>query len=167
VNGTISRKNVLSALAGFGLAAAAVRPADASSRGVTGAWKLESFDMLLRGGKKQPRYGSDPVGYLIYTPSGRVSATLQAAHRASLNVPGATPGSETHCEESVTSFLAYAGTYSIRGNRVFHKLETCVFTSLVGTTLEREFDLAGDTLTIKTVPPFIWGNQSILVWRRA
>ncbi len=166
MNGAISRKNVLSALAGFGIAAATVQPA-AASNGVTGAWKLESFDTILPGEKKQPRYGSDPVGYLIYTPSGRVSATLQAAHRATLNVPGRTPGSETHCEESVTTFLAYAGTYWIRGNRVFHKLETCVFTSLVGTTLEREFDLAGDTLTIKTVPPFIWGNQSILVWRRA
>ncbi|PZR56395.1 MAG: hypothetical protein DLM50_08320 [Candidatus Meridianibacter frigidus] len=72
-----------------------------------------------------------------------------------------------HCTESVAPFLAYAGTYEIRGNRVFHKLETCVFTNLVGTTLEREFHLSGDTLTIKTAPPFIWGNQSVLVWHRA
>jgi lipocalin-like protein len=167
VNSTVSRKYMLSGLAGFGALVASAQPVAASaSGGVTGAWKLKSFDMLLEHGLKQPRYGAHPVGYLIYTPSGRVSATLQAAHRAALTPPTGA-ASEPHCSESVTTFLAYAGTYEIRGDRVFHKLETCVFTNLVGTTLERQFVLNGDTLTIKTVPPYIWGNQSVLVWRRA
>jgi hypothetical protein len=42
-----------------------------------------------------------------------------------------------------------------------------VFTNLVGTTLERQFNLVGDTLTIRTLPPEIWGNSNLLVWKRA
>jgi len=52
------------------------------------------------------------------------------------------------------------GAYSIRGNRVFHKVETAVFTNLVGTTLVRDFDLAGDTLTLRTVPPGSGGTKA-------
>jgi hypothetical protein len=63
--------------------------------------------------------------------------------------------------------LAYAGTYHIEGSTVFHHLETSVFTNLVGVTLKRGFQLSGDTLTIRTLPPYIWGTQSKLVWRRS
>ena len=58
-----------------------------------------------------------------------------------------------------------AGT-KIRGNHVFHHVEVSVFTNLVGTTLERAFTLAGDTLTIRTLPPEIWGTSNRLVWKR-
>ncbi|MGB8965709.1 MAG: lipocalin-like domain-containing protein [Candidatus Cybelea sp.] len=69
--------------------------------------------------------------------------------------------------EARQNFLAYARRYEVRGDRVFHHVEVSVFTNLVGTTLERQFKLAGDTLTIRTLPPEIWGNSNLLVWKRA
>jgi hypothetical protein len=37
----------------------------------------------------------------------------------------------------------------------------------MGTTLERQFKIEGDVLTIRTAPPEIWGSSNLLVWKRA
>jgi len=163
----ISRKRILASAASAGLIATLGVPARAAQQSVVGAWKLESFDQLETGGTLKPRFGPNPVGYLIYTATGRMSATLSAAHRAKLIAPDASSSTVEERADALRNFLAYAGTYEIRGNRVFHKVETCIWTNLVGTTLERAFELSGDTLTIRTLPPEIWGNANKLVWRRA
>jgi hypothetical protein len=162
----ISRKALLGGVTSVGLAAATRSIGDAAQSAVVGAWKLESFDERVANGSFKPRFGSNPVGYLIYTASGRVSATLSGIHRRPFS-SGGTPSAAANCNESVHDFLAYAGTYEIKGSTVFHHIETSVFTNLVGVTLKRGFQLRGDTLTIRTLPPYIWGTQSVLVWRRS
>jgi len=163
----ISRRRVLQATASIGVLAGIGGVASAAGEGVVGAWSLESFDEETRDGSMKPRFGPHPVGYLIYTASGRVSATLSAAHRPKLIAPDAASSTVEERSEALRNFLAYAGTYRVRGDHVFHTLETCVFTNLVGTTLERAFRIKGDELTIRTLPPYIWGNASTLLWRRA
>jgi len=133
---------------------------------VVGAWKLESFDERVADGSFKPRFRPNPVGYLIYTSSGRVSATLSGIHRRAFS-SGSSPSAAANCDESVHDFLAYAGRYEIKGSTVFHHIETSVFTNLVGVTLKRGFQLQRDTLVIRTLPPYIWGTQSKLIWRRS
>ena len=169
MNATLSRKHVLGMAGSLGLLAAFGAPAEAavaSSATVTGAWKLESFDVIQAGKAPQPRFGIDPVGYLIYTPSGKMSATLSGIHRPPFVSTTVTPTAESK-GQTLADFLSYAGTYELRGDRVFHRVEVCVFTNIVGTTLERQFKLEGDTLTIRTITPGMWGDNSILVWKRA
>jgi hypothetical protein len=164
-----SRKDVFGLAAAFGAFAATgsgVARA-ASSDGVLGAWKLVSFDVDEGKGAEKPRFGADPIGYLMYTPSGRMSAVLAGIHRPALVPPPKDAETEANCRRAVADFLAYAGTYDIKGDRVFHHVEVSVFTNLIGTTLERQFTLDGDTLTIRTVPPEIWGTSNVLVWKRA
>jgi hypothetical protein len=163
----ISRKRALQGTAAIGLLVGIGGVARAAGEAVVGAWSLESFDEETRDGSWKPRFGPHPVGYLIYTASGRVSATLSAAHRPKLIAPDAASSTVEERSEALRNFLAYAGTYRVHGDRVFHTLETCVFTDLVGTTLQRAFAIRGDELTIRTLPPYIWGNASTLVWRRA
>jgi hypothetical protein len=166
---SLSRKSLLEVAASFGLFAAtggAAAAATATTQGVAGAWKLESFDMLEPGQAPKPRFGANPVGYLIYTPSGRVSAILAGVHRPKFESTSVTASSESQ-GQLLADFLAYAGTYEVRGDRVFHHVEVSVFTNLIGTTLERQFKLEGDTLTIRTITPGMWGNASVLVWKRA
>jgi hypothetical protein len=162
----ISRKVLLGGFTSIGLAAATKSIGNAAQTAVVGAWKLESFDERVADGSFKPRFGANPVGYLIYTASGRVSATLSGIHRRPFT-SGNSPSAAANCGESVHDFLAYAGTYKITGSTVFHHIETSVFTNLVGVTLKRGFELRGDTLTIRTLPPYVWGTQSMLVWRRS
>ena len=162
----ISRKLLLGGAAAVSFAAATSSIGEAAPSKVVGAWRLESFDERVADGSFKPRFGPNPIGYLIYTASGRVSATLSGIHRKPL-VSGSSSSESAHCNESVYDFLAYAGTYKIEGSTVFHHVETSVFTNLVGVTLKRGFDLRGDELRIRTLPPYLWGTQSVLVWRRS
>ena len=165
----VTRKNLLGLAASFGIfSALGAQPASAASNGVIGAWKLVSFDVDEGKGTEKPRFGPAPAGYLMYTENERMAAVLMGTHRASLKPPQSVgaPASGA-CIESVADFLAYAGRYEIKGDRVLHHVEVCVFTNLVGTTLERQFKIAGDTLTIRTVPPEIWGSSNVLVWKKA
>lgn len=160
-----SRKALIGGFAGLAVAGATALPAAAAAPNI-GAWSLERFDKVDAKGRRTPQYGPNPVGYLIYTASGKMSAVLTGSQRPVLT-PAGSARDRSDCTASLVDFLAYAGTYRISGNRVFHHVETSVFTNLIGTTLEREFSIHGDTLSIRTIPPYIWGYQSELVWRRA
>jgi hypothetical protein len=167
----VSRLQLLQGMAytGFTAAAGIAAPARAALPApaeLVGAWQLETFSIDTGDGSAKPRFGPNPVGYLIYTPTGRMSATLMAAHRAKLPAPDGDHASRGDFNESLGNFLSYAGRYEVKGNHVFHHVEVSVFTNLVGTTLERSFTLAGDELTIRTLPPEIWGTSNRLTWRR-
>ena len=96
-----------------------------------------------------------------------MAAVLAGTHRPELKSPSGSAASEAQRSESLLNFLAYAGRYEVRGDRVFHHVAVSVFTNLIGTTLERQFKISGDTLTIRTLPPEIWGSSNVLVWKRA
>ncbi|HEY6325724.1 MAG TPA: lipocalin-like domain-containing protein [Candidatus Cybelea sp.] len=166
---SLSRRGLLEAAASFGvLAAIANVPAVAAEpTGVVGAWSLVSFNVDEGKATQEPRFGPEPVGYLMYTAQARMAAVLGGTHRPELRSPAGTSASETQRSASLRNFLAYAGRYEIRGDRVFHHVEVSVFTDLVGVTLERQFKITGDTLTIRTLPPEIWGSSNVLVWKRA
>ncbi|MBV9333360.1 MAG: lipocalin-like domain-containing protein [Candidatus Eremiobacteraeota bacterium] len=167
---SVSRKNLLEVAASFGLLAAVggVPAARADVReGIVGAWSLVSFDVDEGKGREKARFGPDPVGYLIYSADARMAAVLAGTHRPPLKSPDGAAQSEENRTQALLNFLAYAGRYEVRGDRVFHHVEVSVFTNLMGTTLERQFALRGDTLTIRTLPPEIWNGSNVLVWRRA
>ncbi len=166
---TISRKGLLGIAASFGVLAStgSLSAIAAPGAGVVGAWSLVSFDTDEGKGASKPRFGPDPVGYLIYSADGRMSAVLAGIHRPALSSPSGASATEEQRTQALTNFLAYAGRYDVRGDRVFHHVEVSVFTNLMGTTLERQFTIAGDTLTIRTLPPEIWGSSNVLVWKRA
>jgi hypothetical protein len=164
---TASRKALLGTLATIGLAAGA-RSIGAAGEppGILGAWSLESFVEREKDGEFEPRFGLNPVGYLMYTPSGRVSAVLGAAHRPPFLSPDGQATTNAERQESVHNFLAYAGRYEVHSDHVLHHVESSIFTDLIGVTLKRGYVLDGNTLTITTMPPYIWGTASKLVWRR-
>jgi hypothetical protein len=166
---SVSRKGVLEIATSFGLLAAlgGAAPVPAAAReGIVGAWSLLSFDVDEGKGAATPRFGPDPVGYLIYSADARMAAVLAGTHRPDLKSPSGISASEERRTQALLNFLAYAGRYEVRGDRVFHHVEVSVFTNLMGTTLERQFKIEGDTLTIRTLPPEIWGTSNVLLWKR-
>jgi hypothetical protein len=166
---SISRSGVLGLAASFGIFAAIgnVTASAAPREGVVGAWSLVSFDTDEGSGASKPRFGRDPVGYLLYTADGHMAAVLAGTHRPELKSPSGSSSTEEQRTQSLANFLAYAGRYDVRGDRVFHHVDVSVFTNLMGTTLERQFKIEGDVLTIRTAPPEIWGSSNLLVWKRA
>jgi hypothetical protein len=166
---SFSRKGILGLAASFGVFATIgdVTASAAPREGVVGAWSLVRFDTDEGRGASKPRFGQDPVGYLLYTADGHMAAVLAGTHRPELKSPSGSSSTEEQRTQSLANFLAYAGRYDVRGDRVFHHVEVSVFTNLMGTTLERQFKIEGDELTIRTLPPEIWGSSNILVWKGA
>jgi len=116
---------------------------------LVGAWQLVSWSLEYADGRPSEfPLGRDARGLLLYTPEGRVSATLMGSQ---------SPGS-----------LAYAGRYEVRDDAVYHSIEVATDISLVGLTTTRHIRREDDVLTLSG-PDFRagTGRSQKIVWRRA
>jgi hypothetical protein len=116
---------------------------------LVGAWGLESWSLEYEDGRPSEfPLGLAVRGMLLYTPDGRVSATLMGAGK-----PAAS--------------FAYAGRYDVRGDAVYHSIEISTDPTLVGATTTRHIVREGDVLTLSG-PDFRagTGRSQKIVWRR-
>jgi hypothetical protein len=116
---------------------------------LVGAWGLESWSLEYEDGRPSEfPLGLAVRGMLLYTPDGRVSATLMGVGK-----PAAS--------------FAYAGRYDVRGNAVYHSIEISTDPTLVGVTTTRHIAREGDVLTLSG-PDFRagTGRSQKIVWRR-
>jgi hypothetical protein len=114
-----------------------------------GGWRLENWSFVHDDGRP-PEFpmGADARGYILYTPTGHVSATIMRADR--------------------TACFAYAGRYETDGATLFHSIELSTDPALVGIRSTRHIALEGDRLTLSG-PDFTagTGRSQRIVWRRA
>jgi len=136
---------------------------------VIGTWRLISFAAQdVETGTLTRPWGDAPVGFLTYTPGGRMSAVLTAGQRL------AESGSaEQRTQARAQLFMtqtAYAGTYTLTPDGVVHHVEVASFPDWVGRDQVRYASLDGDTLTIRTPPlprfPDLRQQIFTLTWRR-
>lgn len=116
---------------------------------LVGTWGLESWFLEYEDGRPSEfPLGLAVRGMLLYTPDGRVSATLMATGK-----PAAS--------------FAYAGRYDVRGDAVYHSIEISTDPTLVGVTTTRHIAREGDVLTLSG-PDFSagTGRRQKIVWRR-
>ncbi|WP_196513594.1 lipocalin-like domain-containing protein [Nostoc sp. NZL] len=68
----------------------------------------------------------------------------------------------------LSTFNAYAGTYTLSGNTVTHQIEIASIPNRVGTKLVRTFTLSENRVTLLTPPVFSDGVEQVfeLVWER-
>jgi hypothetical protein len=138
-----------------------------SKESLVGTWKLVSYtETSDKGGVTYP-YGEHPTGFLTYTPDGRVSVIITHEGRKLLSAPpGLAPREETSA--AFISLVAYAGGYSVTGDKVTHHIEAAWAQNLVNTDQVRSVSLEGDRLTLRgglLVNGVMYGNSE-LVWER-
>jgi len=126
----------------------------AADPGVVGVWGLVSLgaEDVQTGTMHQRIWGEHPVGLLIYTAAGHMSAVLTAEGRKPMTGVG-----EKHSEESAQLFATmtgYAGTYNIKGDTVTHHVEVAGDPSWIGKDQVRFAKLENGMLTISTPPMF-------------
>jgi hypothetical protein len=144
--------------------------ADAAASGPTndklvGTWKLVSASSTTKTGERsETPYGPNPVGLLTYTADGRVTALISYGGRKSLSV-GAQQEEQA---EAFKTFLAYAGRYSLNGDKVTHYIEISSIQNYVNKELVRSVKFHGDQITLVTPPTPVNGKvQTVeLIWER-
>ncbi|MEM7556889.1 MAG: lipocalin-like domain-containing protein [Cyanobacteria bacterium P01_A01_bin.84] len=141
-----------------------------------GTWKLISITAISPDGNiNQEAFGSNPVGYITYTPESKMTVIFSKSDRALL--PGNAPSPLTDFIHSVsfeeraiafTTFNAYAGSYTINGNTVTHHVEIASVPNRVGKNLTRTFSLKDNQVTLRTPQSKSDRTPKIfeLVWER-
>jgi hypothetical protein len=133
---------------------------------LVGAWKLVSASSTTSSGERsETPYGPSPVGFLTYTAEGRVTALISYGGRESLTFGG---GTQEEQAEAFKTFLAYAGRYSLSGDKVIHHVEISSIPNYVDKDLIRSVKFEGDRIVLVTPPTRLNGKlQTVeLIWQR-
>ena len=134
---------------------------------LVGTWLLVSNEWLTPDGEVAQRpFGEEPVGQLMYSREGTMSAILVSNDRP----PEARPR-EGSAEERAIAFdkvLAYSGTYEVRGEVVVHHVLASSIPSDTGRDRIRGFKLEDDRLILLATPMIVDGVEQVhrIVWRR-
>ena len=109
---------------------------------------------------------SNPAGFLTYTSDGRVTALISYGGRKSLSARR-----QARCEEQAEAFktfLAYAGRYTLSGDKVTHHVEISSIQNYVDKDLVRSVKFQGDQIILVTPPTRVNGKMQTfeLIWQR-
>jgi hypothetical protein len=137
-----------------------------------GVWELLSIRETLPDGSERdrPEFGRDPVGLLIYTPSGHVSVHFMRRDRTAWEDEES--AGETERAAALAGYGGYAGRFTVGAEDgrpfVLHRVEVAVIPNRVGRNLKRFCSFEEDRLTLQPEP--VERNGSVirrsLTWRR-
>lgn len=106
-----------------------------------GNWKLISWVQEFQdGGESRPEYGKYPIGYLIFTPEGRMMAVLEGEGRKS-------PTNDQERLLLFRTFVAYTGKYYLEGDKWTTKVDAAWHPDRRGTDQVRFFKIEGASST--------------------
>ena len=133
-----------------------------------GRWRLIAWSTRADDGTVTHPFGENPVGSLVYTPGGWMSAMLAAGERSPMSGADLLGGSESERALAFSTFIAYAGTYDVDRDDVVHRVTTSLFPNWVGGVQRRTAELAGDELLLRTAPLEVLGRVTVseLRWVR-
>jgi hypothetical protein len=119
-----------------------------TAKDILGGWRLVSWSFVYDD-RRPDEYpmGPDAKGFILYTPTGEVSATIMRADKS-------------EC-------FAYAGLFEVKDGAVFHAIEVSTSPGLVGFRSTRHIALDGSRLTLSG-PDFQagTGRTQKIVWAR-
>lgn len=139
-----------------------------SQDSVVGTWRLVSASASTADGRLiDAPFGLNPSGLVTYTPEGRMTTMISHGGRKPLSGNRiSSPASER--AEAFATFFAYAGRYSVSGDKVTHHVEISSVQNWVNTDMVRVVKFEGDRITLRTPPLSVGGTiqTTDLVWER-
>jgi hypothetical protein len=136
---------------------------------LVGTWKLVSASSTTSGGEhREAPYGHGPVGFLTYTSDGRMSSVISYGGRKPLSFGRAGLALQEEQAEAFRTFLAYAGCYTLSGDKVTHHVEVSSIQNYANRDLVRSVKFEGDRIALLTPPTPVNGEiQTVeLIWQR-
>jgi hypothetical protein len=157
---------ILLAIVATGIPAGAQNP---NPSPIVGTWRVVSFEREVVETKAVSQgFGGNAMGFVTFTPDGRMMLMIIDATRKPPAQPTATDAEAVRLYRTMN---AYAGTYRIQGNEIITHVEISSQQTLTGNDQTRSFKLDGNRLTTMT-PPLASGflnNQTTVttvVWER-
>ncbi|MBZ5604507.1 MAG: lipocalin-like domain-containing protein [Acidobacteriia bacterium] len=129
-----------------------------------GTWTLQTAWSIAADGSRTPMWGERPIGFLTYTPEGRMVALLGDSERKRLSGDRQNAPLEERAE-ALAKFLAYAGPFTIEGDKIIHHVDIASYQNYVGTRQVRYARMEGNRLTL-TVRRGDGTASGVLTWER-
>jgi lipocalin-like protein len=109
-----------------------------------GTWRMLSSENELQStGERIPNYGKNPIGYIIFTPEGRMMAFLEREGRK-------VPKTDEERAAAFQSMIAYSGIYRVEGDKWITKVDAAWNPAWNGTDQIRFFKVEGERLHVIT-----------------
>lgn len=137
-----------------------------------GGWLVESFvETDVEKGTESYPFGRSPLGSIVYTRTGLMSAQLQAEGRSPFKGGDVFRGEPQEYVAAGQSYLAYSGEYSVdeATSRVFHDVKVSFFPNWVGMRQVRVIDFDGDRMRFSFEKPIRSNGTlkySTVTWKR-
>jgi Lipocalin-like domain len=136
---------------------------------LTGTWSLVAWRRIAGDGHVSYPLGEDARGLLSYTDNGRMTVQISGAKRAEQDTGDPLGGDQGARARAYSTYLAYYGTYEVRGQQVVHRIEASLYQNWAGETQVRRYTLDSGQLVLRT-PPMRLGDGSAVVnelaWER-
>ena len=142
-----------------------------SKADLVGTWKLVSLTETTKKGEVRAAYSwQNPAGLLTYTADGRMMAITTKGGRKPLSVSDNIGAPAEERAEAFATMTAYAGSYTLNGNKVTHHIEVSSMPNAVNTDQVRVItNLKGNSLSLRTLT-MVNASAEIayreLVWER-
>src|SRR5208283_2948784 len=120
---------------------------------ILGAWSLVSATVLFGDGSRRDAFGPSPVGFLIYSPDGYMSAYLEHANRPRFESDDISRATVVERADAAAAALAYCGPYSVdeATQTLTHNVVVSLFPNWIGTSQKREAHFDGGQLILTSV----------------
>jgi len=132
---------------------------------IVGAWRIVAVYNEVKGVKKH-FYGENPVGLVIYDPSGYVCAFLSKAELPKFAANNRLKGTDSEYRQVMQGMIAQFGTYTVEGDTVVVKWTASSYPNRAGRTERRVFKVTGDEMTAVN-PTAASGGTSYVHYVRA
>jgi hypothetical protein len=135
---------------------------------VVGVWTLLSVEFRASTGRMSHPFGPEPIGLLMVTKDGHLALQVMDPHRDSLPSGDALGATAAERANAMQGFSAYSGTWKIHENRMTIRVRTSLFPNWVGHELQRDVELKGDILQMKSTSILAGGEEvaSTVRWKR-
>jgi len=136
---------------------------------LVGTWRLVSFFTPDGNGGMRDYWSDQPLGQLIYTPDGRVSAQVYDRRRPRLETAWERANASA-AQVAFTAMASYYGTYRIDAahHTVTHIVEGAMSPDWIGTKLVRGYRFVGPDRIELRVPAAdeSTNGEAVLIWDR-
>jgi hypothetical protein len=139
---------------------------------LVGAWALSTFvERDIETGVENHPFGKRPLGLILYTPDGYVSAQLQRSERPAFADGDILRATGEEYAAAGSSYIAYSGRFFVDEGKksLSHEMAVSFFPNWFGQRQMRLVEVNGETLRLSTDgPQRVNGalKTATLTWRR-
>jgi hypothetical protein len=140
---------------------------------LVGTWKLESYiEVAVDSGEVREPMGEQPIGLLLYTADGYMSAQLMRSGRRDFASGDWSEATVEEYRDEASTYIAYSGPYHVdeKAQALRHSMVVSLFPNWTGQTQARLVSIEKDRLHLSTAAPISRQGRLVmarLTWKRA